>query len=104
MATPHSGLLSIPLSEQQCQRLRARRNALGLTQHVLAERVGCSKRTILRLENAQWAVSPELLSSICNVLGMKWNINIKVTLQPGKKAKRSKPTRRAATRQKLKRA
>jgi len=85
MQTTHSGLLSIPLTEEQCRKLRARREALGLTQNLLAERVGCSNRTILRLENAQWAVSPELLSGICGVLGMSWDVNIKVSLRPSAK-------------------
>jgi transcriptional regulator with XRE-family HTH domain len=88
MQLVHQGLLSVPLSVKQCRDLRWRRNLLGLTQNELARRVGCSSRTILRLENAQWAVSPEMLSTICNVLGLSWNINIKVTLGPAKKTPR----------------
>jgi len=89
----YSGLMSIPLSDEQCHDLRARRIALGLTQQDLAERVGCSNRTILRLENAQWAVSPDMLTEICDVLGMTWDITIKVTLLPAPK----RPRKRAAS-------
>ena len=38
--------------------VRARRNALGLTQSEVAQRVGCDRQTIYRVEHAE--VSPSL--------------------------------------------
>jgi transcriptional regulator with XRE-family HTH domain len=88
MQTLHPGLVSIPLSLQQCHELRSRRNSLGISQRELADRVGCSSRTILRLENAQWALSPRMLSTICKELGIRWKVDIKVTLEQANLARR----------------
>jgi transcriptional regulator with XRE-family HTH domain len=88
MEPAFKGLVSIPLSEAQCRVLRARRLALGMSVGALADRVGCSRRTIFRLENREVPLSSRMLSTICNELGLKWNASIHVTLQRDRARKR----------------
>ena len=49
--------------------VRAYRQALGMTQDELAQRVGARRETIVRLESAKYNPSLELAARIAHVLG-----------------------------------
>lgn len=58
--------------------IRNKRIEKGLTQKELAESVGCSERTIRRLENQEYIKDTNIVKNIGNLLGFKTsNIEIK---------------------------
>lgn len=50
------------------QRLADRRRALGLTQAVLAEKIGVAEETMSRMESGKVAISLERLAKFCDLL------------------------------------
>jgi transcriptional regulator with XRE-family HTH domain len=52
------------------QVVRARRRALGLSQEKLAERAGCDRQSINRVENAAYSPSLDRVFLLANALGV----------------------------------
>jgi len=52
------------------QVVRARRKALGLSQEKLAERAGCDRQSINRVENAAYSPSLDRVFLLSNALGI----------------------------------
>ncbi len=52
------------------QVVRARRKALGLSQEKLAERAGCDRQSINRVENAAYSPSLDRVFLLANALGV----------------------------------
>jgi putative transcriptional regulator len=50
--------------------VRARRKALGLSQEKLAERAGCDRQSINRVENAAYSPSLDRVFLLANALGV----------------------------------
>lgn len=55
-------------------RLREIREAQGLTTTQLGERCGLTQSTISKVENGKWSVSLDILSKVCEALGVKVEI------------------------------
>lgn len=51
------------------QAVRARRKSLGLSQEKLAERAGCDRQSINRVENAQYSPSLDRVFRLADALG-----------------------------------
>ena len=56
------------LIDRIAQRLADRRRALGLTQAVLAEKIGVAEETMSRMESGKVAISLERLAKFCDLL------------------------------------
>lgn len=52
------------------RRIAANRNALGLTQEILAERVGVSRGVMSKIENGQKAITALEMKAVCDALGL----------------------------------
>jgi transcriptional regulator with XRE-family HTH domain len=52
------------------QGLWACRQAAGLTQRQLAERMGSSQTTVRKLERQSWGAYPKTIQRLCKVLGV----------------------------------
>jgi transcriptional regulator with XRE-family HTH domain len=50
--------------------VRARRKALGLSQEKLAEKAGCDRQSINRVENAAYSPSLDRVFKLCDALGV----------------------------------
>ena len=55
-------------------RLRELRETQGLTTTRLGERCGLSHSTISKIENGKWSVSLDILSKVCEALGVRVEI------------------------------
>jgi transcriptional regulator with XRE-family HTH domain len=67
-----------PLSERAAfhraafaERLKDARKVEGISQEALAERVGCDRRTIMRIERRKVPVTLELVEALADALGME---------------------------------
>lgn len=74
------GVVSVRLTTRQRQLLKYARLDQGLSQVAMAREVGCSKRTIIRMELGQAFPSPQILEGICRCLGFNCHIDIHVRL------------------------
>jgi transcriptional regulator with XRE-family HTH domain len=71
-----------PFSYQRGQRLRALRQAQGLSARELAARTTFSKSKVLRLENGLSPLTPDIEAELCAALGVEMRVQFGPT-QPG---------------------
>lgn len=58
------------MTEEEGQRIKARRLSLGLTQKQLAERAACAGRSLNYIEFARHSPSYDTMKAICRELGL----------------------------------
>lgn len=68
---PRTGAQAIALGE----RLRLARERRGMTETAMAERVGCSRMTLYRLERGELSVSLSILLRVLNVLSLDGDVD-----------------------------
>lgn len=57
--------------------LLEKREALGWTQEVLAEKLGVNRSTVAKVENGRWSFSIDYLEKFCEVLNLKIELHEK---------------------------
>ncbi|MEA5668058.1 helix-turn-helix transcriptional regulator [Stenotrophomonas sp. MH1] len=67
------------------QRIAERRNALGLTQTLLAEQLGIAQQTMAHYEGGTLRIAVALLSPLSTTLGMSLEELVGVPTKPGKR-------------------
>lgn len=55
--------------------LLKRRETLGWTQEVLAEKLAISRSTVAKVENGKWSFSIDYLQKFCEALDLKIELN-----------------------------
>lgn len=55
--------------------LLKKRETLGWTQEVLAEKLGVNRSTVAKVENGKWSFSIDYLQKFCEVLNLKIELN-----------------------------
>lgn len=59
------------------EKIKERRNTLGITQPDLAEMAGISKNTLYKIETGQANPTVNVLNKIAHILGMELSLTIK---------------------------
>ena len=54
-----------------------KRESLGWTQEVLAEKLGVNRSTVAKVENGRWSFSIDYLEKFCEVLNLKIELHEK---------------------------
>src|SRR5947208_3657915 len=96
MAKTVAGLRSVPLTAEQRSLLAERRKELGLSQRDLAEKLSVYKLTIYNIESGTCRPIPKLLAQLCRVLGLEFDIELRVELRRKPQGKKQRSTSHAA--------
>ena len=60
-----------------CKQLRDRREAMGLSQDELAEKVGTTRSTVSKIETGEWNFGFAFLTAFCDALGLEFELRKK---------------------------
>jgi transcriptional regulator with XRE-family HTH domain len=76
------GLRSIPLEKAQRDLLVNRRHELGLSQQQVANKIGVMQVTIHNIEAGKHQPTPQMLTKLCEVLNLEFDVSVYVYLRP----------------------
>jgi DNA-binding XRE family transcriptional regulator len=82
------GLRSIPLDKSQRDLLVNRRHELGLSQQQLADTIGVMQVSVHSIEAGKTQPTPQLLTKLCEVLDLEFDVSVYVYLRPKRKRRR----------------